>query len=94
MTFHSSYVTSIICVVHSLKSACHGYVASFFAARLRVSRRISAGLLLCVAAMTYEMVSNRNAPFAVGLHALPACVAFIHVVAHASGRVLRRVNPD
>lgn len=65
-------------------AALVGYIALFFAARLKMSGRVVACLLVGVAAVAYEILSAHHEALIVGVLLLPAVVAMAHVIAYVA----------
>jgi hypothetical protein len=63
-------------------AALVGYVALFFAARLKMSGKVVGCLLIGVAAVAYEILSAQHEALIVGVLLLPAIVAMAHVISY------------
>jgi hypothetical protein len=64
-----------------------GYIALFFAARLKVSGKVVGALLLGVAAVAYELLRTPHETAILVVLLLPAIVALAHVISYfARGR--------
>jgi hypothetical protein len=63
-------------------AALIGYIALFFAARLKMSGRVAACLLVGVAAVAYELLSEQHEALIVGVLLLPAIVAMAHAISY------------
>jgi hypothetical protein len=76
-------------------AAVAGYIALFFAARLKVSRRVVGDLLLGVAAVAYELLSTPHEAAILVVLLLPAIVAIAHVISYlARGEPMRSLQSD
>jgi hypothetical protein len=63
-------------------AALVGYIALFFAARLKMSGKVVGCLLVGVAAVAYEILSAQHEALIVGVLLLPAIVAMAHVISY------------
>ena len=63
-------------------AALVGYIALFFAARLKMSAKVVGCLLVGGAAVAYELLSTQHEALIVGVLLLPAIVALAHVISY------------